>query len=280
MNTHGSASDSTARRSPRRVAGFTLIELLVVIAIIAILASMLLPALARSKEKAQGVLCMSNGRQMTLAWRLYVDDNQEKVPQSYGPNAWVQGNLDRSGANLSNWDIDRDIKKSLLWSYCGNSSGIFKCPADKSTVRYNGTTYPRVRSISMDAWFNSTDVEEFGGGFRVYKTVNDLADPGPTMTWVFMDEREDSINDGEMVVGMSGYPDKPAQWKIVDYPASYHGGAGGLSFADGHSEIKKWLDPRTTPALRKGQDLSLNIPSPNNRDMFWLMERSTRRVNP
>ena len=97
------------------------------------------------------------------------------------------------------------------------------------------------------------------------------------MTWVFLDEREDSINDGEMVVGMFGYPDQPSQWKIVDYPASYHNRAGGFAFVDGHSDIKKWQDPRTTPPLSKG--LSLNILSANNRDVFWMMERSTRKVN-
>jgi prepilin-type N-terminal cleavage/methylation domain-containing protein/prepilin-type processing-associated H-X9-DG protein len=259
--------------------GFTLIELLVVIAIIAILAAMLLPALSKAKTKAQGITCMNNGRQMMLAWRLYVDDHQDKVPQSYGPYEWVHGSLDFNGANRSNWDINQDITKSLLWLYCGNSAGIWKCPADLSTVKYNGVTYPRVRSMSMDAWFDSTDVTAFGSGFRVYKKMSDLIEPGPARTWVIMDEREDSMNDGEMVVGMNGYPDRPQQWMIVDYPASYHGGAGGLSFADGHSEIKKWKDARTTPLLRKGQLLQLNVPSPNNPDAFWLMDRSTRKVN-
>lgn len=258
--------------------GFTLIELLVVIAIIAILAGMLLPALAKSKTKAQGIACLNNGRQMMMAWRLYLDDSQDNVPQSYGPNEWVHGSLDFNGANKSNWDLNQDITKSLLWSYSGNTPGIWKCPADKSTVKNAGVTVPRVRSIAMNAWFNSTDVEGFGSGFRVYKKMSDLIDPGPTMTWVFLDEREDSINDGEMVVGMDGYPDRPQGWKIVDYPASYHGGSGGLSFADGHSEIKKWKDPRTMPVLRKGQSIPLNVASPNNLDMLWMMDRSTRKA--
>jgi prepilin-type processing-associated H-X9-DG protein len=133
--------------------------------------------------------------------------------------------------------------------------------------------------MSMDAWLNSIDVAGFAssGPYRVYKKYSDLIDPGPTMTWVLIDEREDSINDGELVVGMYGYPDKPTQWTIVDYPASYHNGAGGMAFADGHSEIRHWVDPRTRPVLKKGQSLQLGVTSPNNQDVFWLMDRTTRK---
>ncbi|PYI83451.1 MAG: hypothetical protein DME26_14950 [Verrucomicrobia bacterium] len=145
-------------------------------------------------------------------------------------------------------------------------------------MKNNGVTYPRVRSVSMNAWFDSTDVTSFGSGFRVYKKMSDVIDPGPSLTWLFVDEREDSMNDGEMVVGMNGYPDKPQQWMIVDYPASYHNGAAGYSFVDGHSEIKKWKDARTMPVLKKGQLLPLNVASPNNPDAFWMMERSTRKI--
>ena len=130
----------------------------------------------------------------------------------------------------------------------------------------------------MNAWFNGADAADFGpSGFRVYKKMSDLTDPGPSMTWAFLDEREDSINDGEFVVGMFGFPDQPSQWRIVDYPASYHNRAAGFAFTDGHSEIKKWQNPRTMPVLRKKQQIPLNIVSANNRDVFWMMERTTRK---
>jgi prepilin-type N-terminal cleavage/methylation domain-containing protein/prepilin-type processing-associated H-X9-DG protein len=264
--------------------GFTLIELLVVIAIIAILAGILLPSLAKAKSKAHGIMCMSNGRQMLFAWKHYVDDNADKVPSAWrGPGEWISGDLDFDGGNLSNWDVTRDLARSPLWTYCGKSPGVWRCPADKSKVTVTtgtekGKTLPRVRSISMNAWFNGADAAEFGpAGFRVFKKTSDLVDPGPSMTWLFLDEREDSVNDGEFVVGMYGYPDGPTMWKIVDFPASYHNRAGGFSFVDGHAEIKKWRDNRTCPVLRPGQPLGLNVQSAGNVDVYWMMERTTRK---
>ena len=115
------------------------------------------------------------------------------------------------------------------------------------------------------------------GAWRIYRKYSDMIDPGPSMTFVFLDEREDVINDGMFVVDMDSFPNKPASTRLVDIPASYHNGSGGLSFADGHSEIKKWTDARTKPPLQKGNVIPFDQPSPNNKDVYWLQERATRR---
>ena len=282
----------TGNDGPR---GFTLIELLVVIAIIAILAGMLLPALAKAKAKATGITCMNNTKQLMLAWNLYLGDNRDELPFAYVPDdpanklysqAWMHGILDFSGGNSANWDATNTIMKGAIWSYTGNSLGIYKCPADKSTTRptsgpYKGQVVSRVRSLSMNSWMRMNQGDWnytwFGDQtFRAYFRFSDIVDPGPSMTWVLIDEHPDSINDGFFCINMHGYPNQ-AQTQLPDTPSSAHNNACGLSFADGHSEIHKWLDPRTAPPVTyKG--ITTTASQPNNKDVVWLWQHTTSKV--
>ncbi len=268
--------------------GFTLIELLVVIAIIAILAGMLLPALARAKTKAQGIACLSNLKQMGTAWAVYCTDSNDRVPPNSGndqsglnpaispfyPNTWCAGWLDLPSASDNTNTLY--LQRSHLWPYL-TSLGVWRCPADRSLD--SAAKLPRVRSMSMNNWMNPAGGQWNGQtAWKLIRKVTDMVNPPPANNWLLLDEREDSINDGFFVVDMLGYPSQPASIYLVDFPASYHNGAGGLNFADGHSEIHKWQDPRTIPRLRPGQHLNLNFSSPNNRDIIWLQERTTSRV--
>ncbi len=271
--------------SGRANRGFTLIELLVVIAIIAILAAMLLPALTKAKSRAQGTGCMNNTRQLQLAWRMYAEDNRDGLPFGFSqgvnaPYVWVQGLLDDGNPKANdNWNYDTTIRKGAIWPYCGNSVNVFHCPSDPSYgINPQGQRVPR-RSVSMSNWIGGNgDSPEtnYKGGWglqapnsTVARKLSNIINPGPAMTLVILDERYDSINDGYFVIEMNGYPN-PSTTEVVDYPGHYHNNACGFAFADGHSEIHRWLDPRTTPPYSSLLTISK---CPNNPDVTWMQDR-------
>ena len=159
------------------------------------------------------------------------------------------------------------LLQSRLRPY-SKSAGIYKCPADRSTVIMGGKPYARVRSVAMNTYVGG-DGRWNNPAYREFHRMDDIVIPPASMQWVIIDEREDSINDAFFAVSM----DTPT--RIVDWPASYHNGAGGLSFADGHAEIHKWIDPRTKPAIKPGQTLSYGVATPNNSDVVWLQQRNT-----
>jgi len=252
---------------------FTLIELLVVIAVIAILAGLLLPALARAKAKGQGIACLGNVKQLTLAWKLYADDHGGALVNNHGIDEtrakrqnWVN-NVQDWGVNDENTNLLL-LTEAKLGPYVGRSVAVFKCPADKSRAAVG----PRVRSYSMNSLVGDPGVltNRFNPAYRQFFRESDLVNPA--QVFVLLDEHPDTLNDGFFMNRLDEY-----RWGNL--PASYHADASSVAFTDGHTEMHRWVvrgENRTVrPAVEGGA--AGGFPAQPPTDYDWLRERSSVR---
>ena len=271
--------------------GFTLIELLTVVAIIAVLAAILLPALSKARARSQGIFCLNNTRQLTLAWLLYADEHEGMLPYNLlmKPTS-VRTNLNWVN-NVMTWDLSSDntnlatLTGASLGPYVSGMTGIFHCPSDQalSAMQSAAGWLQRIRSYSMNAMVGNAGDSSASGtnvnnpGYRQFFKMAQI--PRPTEIFVFLDEHPDSIDDGYFLNKDAPppggvYGSTPDKW--LNLPASYHNRSTAFSYADGHASLHHWLKSTTIrPSAPHAANLPIPIPvSPADEvaDFDWMME--------
>ena len=247
---------------------FTRIELATVLAVLALVTLLLIPALARSRANDHSFQCQNNLRQLISGWRMYAADNGDRLTESM---YWVSGFM-QLGNNAGNTNILL-IQQCKLWPYV-KSLPTFRCLADQSYNSYGGVRVPRTRSYSMNQAINNSSPQWQATTYRVYYKYSDIVAPTPAGLWALVDEHPDSINDGGFAVNMY-QQGATAVWQ--DGPANYHEGSCGFSFADGHTEMHRWKDPRTFLGLPVTYSIpfTYGISQPNSPDIAWVQARTT-----
>ena len=288
---------------------FTLVELLVVIAIIAILASLLLPALEKAKIKTRALQCINGHRQLAIAWRMYAEENDDFLiysstgqdsayvvgsvpvntadPSEPDNFAWSGAHMDFTAANRANWDPSFDMMQRPLWPYVKNIS-LYKCPGDFSKVTTSNVTHDRILSMSMNLFVGGFAPTRgkgrlgndgnwpYAAPFQIFSKMGGIHNPSDI--FVFLDMREDRVNWSNFMIDTTGYGDPPGDRVFnTDMPGIYHNNSSGFSFADGHSEIHRWKDPETLAPIVHDPNYSAPFTTKDTggNDVTWLQLHST-----